>query len=163
MLLCPLSFDQLKPGPISNTCCFVLVKGLFFKDGILNFVIHKFELQGSKTLSQLISNYGHDMQEFAEHVFVFEPIVVNESQISLLPLCQIYGPKIHSWGVDHNISCKKDGNFLQCSLQPNWWNTHYLNQDTADRYPFLKTPQVQWINKQKPVGESNDGCRCKKR
>ena len=119
MILSPLTFNQLKPGPISNTCCFVLVEGLFFEDGILNFVIHKFELLGRKTLSQLISDYGRDMQEFAKANFVSEPIVVNESQMSLLPICQIHGPKMHSWEFDRNISCEKDGDFLQCSLQPN--------------------------------------------
>ena len=112
MLPCPLSFDQLKPGPISNTCCPVLVEGLFFEDGILNFFIHKFELQGSKTLYQLISDYGCDMQEFSKANFVSEPIVVNELQMSLLPLCQIHGPKMHGWEFDCNISCEKDGNFL---------------------------------------------------
>ena len=79
MLPSTLVFDQSKPGPLSNTCCFGLVEGLFFEDGILKLVIHKFELQGSKTLSQLNFNYGCDMQEFTKHVFVSKPIVVNES------------------------------------------------------------------------------------
>ena len=119
MLTSPLTFDQLKPGPLFHTCCVGLVEGLFLEDGILKFVMHKFELQGSQTLSQLITNYGRDMQELAKHVFVSEPIVVNELQISLLPLCQIHGPKMHGLGVDYNTSCGKDGGFLQCSLQPN--------------------------------------------
>ena len=99
MLQSPFDFDQMKPGPISNTCCFELLEGLFFGDGILKLVMHIFEMTGSKTLSQLISNYGCDMQEFAKHVFISEPIVVNELQISLLPLCQIHGPKMTGWGL----------------------------------------------------------------
>lgn len=119
MLRSLLTFDQAKPGPLSNTCCLGLVEGQFFEDGILKLVMHQFESTGRKTLSQLISNYGHDMQEFAQHIFVSKPIGVNELQISLLPLCQIHGPKMHGWGVDRNISCEKDDDFLQCSLQPN--------------------------------------------
>ena len=95
----PLTFVKLKPRPLSKTYCLGLVDGLFFGDGILKLVMHIFEMTGSKTLSQLISNYGCDMQEFAKHVFISEPIVVNELQISLLPLCQIHGPKMTGWGL----------------------------------------------------------------
>ena len=126
MLPCPLSFDRLKPGPLYNFCCFVLFEGYFFEDGILKFVMHHFKLRDSHNLSQLISKYGHDgrdMIKFAKEVFVAEPIVVNELEMSLLPLCQIHSPQMPVWGVDRNISREKNGDFFQCSLQPNRWTT----------------------------------------
>ena len=88
-----MTFDQLKPGPLSKTCCLGLAEGLFLEDGILKLVIYKSEMKGSKTLSQLISEYGCQMQEFAKHVFMSEPMVVNESEISVLPLCQNMAPR----------------------------------------------------------------------
>ena len=100
MLPCPSSFDQLKPCLLSNTCSFVLVEGFFSEYGILKYVMHKFVLEDYQNLPQLISNYGHDLQKIEKHVFV---------SMSLLPLCQIYGPKMHGWGVDHNISSGKNG------------------------------------------------------
>ena len=50
MLSSLLTCDQLKPGPLSNTCSLGLVEGLFFEDRILKLSMHKFELKGSKTL-----------------------------------------------------------------------------------------------------------------
>ena len=145
MLPCPSSFDQLKPGPLSNNCCFCLVEGSFVEDRILKFVMHNFKLRGGRNLSQLTANYGHDerdMIKFARDVFVSEPIVVKESEMSLLPLCQIHGPQMHGWGVDRNISRETNGDLFQCSLQLNRWTTTYLHKDTAARFPFLKTPRT---------------------
>ena len=95
---------------------------------------------------------------------MFEPMVVNQCDISLIPLCQISGPNMSGWGVDHNISSESDGNFYQCSLQPNCWTTCYLHNDPAVRFPFLQTPKKQWtknenqkVKQKKNVGE---GRRC---
>jgi hypothetical protein len=166
MLPYPLSFDQLKPGPLYNFCCFGLVEGYFFKDGILNFVMHHFKLREGQNLPQLIAKYGNDgrdMIKFAREVFVAEPLVVNESEMSLIPLCQIHGPQMRGWGVDRNISRENSGDFFQCCLQPNRWTTSYLHEDTASRFPFLKTPQMQWIKTRKPVVETLVEHRSKKR
>ena len=49
MLPCPLSFDQLKPGPLYIFCCFGLVEGYCFEGAILKFVMHHFKLQDGQT------------------------------------------------------------------------------------------------------------------
>ena len=53
--------------------------------------------------------------------------------------------------------------FFSAAYNPDRWATHYLHQETTSWFPFLKTPQVQWINKRKPMGESKEESRSKKR
>ena len=49
-------------------------------------MVHKFEMKGSNTLSDLINHYGWKTQEFDQQVFKSEPMVVIESDNLYSPL-----------------------------------------------------------------------------
>ena len=105
-------FSKLKPGPVPESCYLRLVEGLFYEDMIIKLVMHKFEVNGKKTLSDLVHNHGWKAQEFVKQVFNSEPIVVIECNISTLPLCQIRGSHMFGWGVDPNILHESVRDFL---------------------------------------------------
>ena len=86
----------MKPGPVTDSCFLGLVEGLFYEDGIIKLVMHKFDMKGGKTLSDLIDHHGWETQEFSEQVFNSEPTVVMECDIYVRPLCQIHGPHMSS-------------------------------------------------------------------
>ena len=85
-------------------------------------------------------------------------------------ICYIHTPSLsypwstHDWLESWQICCMEGWVFFyQCSLQPNYWTKCYLHQDITQRFPFLKTPCIQWIKERQPAQKYSHKQREKKK
>ena len=139
------AFSLLKDGIIeANQCTLCLCQQTFINDNAdVIFIVHLLREAGklSTPLVEVMRSF-QDCNQFCKTIFEPMPSIFSSSEISILYLNQISGPRLLSWGVSKPVFSLESGyRFLEAKLQPDQWTNSYLYPSISEM-DFISFPMM---------------------